>query len=129
MNNYLKMHEKFMREVLASKDNNCDWDYIAGFHKTQIEYMQHERLIHLMVTLAFGGFLILSLGITVLTAMLIFGLFDLLLLILLVPYIMHYFKLENGVQRWYHIANEIEKRRGKVYVDYQKRESKKNAQD
>jgi cell division protein FtsW (lipid II flippase) len=78
-----------------------------------------------MVTLAFGGFLILSLGITVLTAMLIFGLFDLLLLILLVPYIMHYFKLENGVQRWYHIANEIEKRRGKVYVDYQKRESKK----
>lgn len=121
MYNYLKMHESYMHEILGSKDNGCDWDYIADFHKTQIQYMQHERLIHLMVTLAFGGFLIVSLGITILTDMLVFGLFDLLLLVLLVPYIIHYFRLENGVQRWYHIANEVEKKRGKVSVEYRKK--------
>jgi hypothetical protein len=108
-----------MMEVLASNENKYDWDYIAGFHRSQIEFMQHERLIHLMVTLSFGVFLLISLGITVLTTMLVFGLFDLLFLALLIPYIIHYFRLENGVQRWYHLANEIENRRGKVSVKYE----------
>ncbi len=119
MYRYLKSHEKFMMEVLASNENKYDWDYIAGFHRSQIEFMQHERLIHLMVTLSFGVFLLISLGITVLTTMLVFGLFDLLFLALLIPYIIHYFRLENGVQRWYHLANEIENRRGKVSVKYE----------
>lgn len=122
MYGYLKCHEAFIRGALASKEDKFDWGYMAHYHRTQIEFMQHERLIHLLVTLSFGVFLLISLAITALTSRLVFGLFDLLLLVLLVPYIIHYFKLENGIQRWYHIANEIERRRGNVSADY---ESKK----
>ena len=119
MYGYLKGHEAFIRGALASKEDEFDWVYMADYHKTQIQYMQHERLIHLLVTLSFGVFLLISLAITALTSRLVFGLFDLMFLVLLVPYIIHYFRLENGVQRWYHIANEIERRRGKISADYE----------
>ena len=46
------------------------------------------------------------------------GVLLLLLLALLVPYVAHYYKLENGLQRWYHLANEIESRAGNVSQRY-----------
>ena len=67
----------------------------------QIGFFQHERLIHLIVTITFAlltmmsvlGFLALvQPGILVLT---------ILLLVLLVPYVRHYYILENGVQKLY----------------------------
>ncbi|MBQ9140778.1 MAG: hypothetical protein IJX63_03180 [Lachnospiraceae bacterium] len=67
----------------------------------QIEFFQHERLVHLIVTITFAlltmmsvlGFLALvQPGILVLT---------ILLIVLLVPYIRHYYILENGLQKLY----------------------------
>ena len=67
----------------------------------QIGFFQHERLVHLIVTITFAlltmmsviGFLFLmQLGLLVLT---------ILLLVLLVPYVRHYYILENGVQKMY----------------------------
>jgi len=71
----------------------------------QIGFLSHERLIHLLVTLSFALFTLLtamSLGTADNPAMyaLLF-----LLLCLLIPYIRHYFLLENGVQRLYGIAD------------------------
>lgn len=70
-------------------------------HLTQIQFFQHERLIHLIVTclfavLAFSAFFVLFFTMNS-------GMFLLFaaLLILLVPYIRHYYILENGVQRMY----------------------------
>ena len=66
--------------------------------------MQHERIIHLMVTLTFA---LLSIGSVLALSFdppqpLIFGIMALLFMVLLVPYIRHYFVLENGVQRLFH---------------------------
>lgn len=67
----------------------------------QIGFFQHERLIHLIVTITFAILTMLSVlgflalvqpGILVLT---------ILLLVLLVPYVRHYYILENGVQKLY----------------------------
>ncbi|MDE6419692.1 MAG: hypothetical protein K2K87_04090, partial [Lachnospiraceae bacterium] len=76
-------------------------DYILREHLTQIQFFQHERLIHLIVTclfaiLAFAAFFALFFTMNA-------GLFVLFaaLLVLLVPYIRHYYILENGVQRMY----------------------------
>jgi hypothetical protein len=124
MYKYLKYHEKFIRDMLDSQTNEFDFEYLSEFHKKQIEFMQHERLVHLLVTLAFGFFLIISLAITALGISDVFALFDFLVLILLIPYIIHYFRLENGVQRMYHLANEIEFRLGKVPVNYQIKKEK-----
>ena len=120
MEAYLKRHEAFIRRQLASAGEGTDWAGLARFHHTQLEYMQHERLIHLFVTLFFGLCSLLTLlfvvshpdaGLGVLLLLL-------LLLALLIPYIAHYYKLENGVQRWYHLANEIERRAGNVSQRY-----------
>jgi cell division protein FtsW (lipid II flippase) len=116
MEAYLKRHEAWILGLLASADEGFDWAALARFHRTQIDYMQHERLIHLLVTLFFGICTLLTLLVVVfnrqapLTVLLLLLLF----LALLVPYIAHYYKLENGVQRWYHLANKIEQRAGHV---------------
>lgn len=110
MTGYLKKHEAFIKEQLLVRDTNYDWKKLAEFHKQRIEFMQHERLIHLLVTLAFAIFLFIMLGIVVNHPNLEFLILTFLLLCLLIPYVWHYFVLENGVQRWYKLLDEIEKR-------------------
>lgn len=78
--------------------------------ETKIAYFQHERLIHLMVTLFFALFLLLSIGALfmfppefiltgVLLTVIFFG--------LTIGYVMHYYFLENSVQKMYHMRDEI----------------------
>lgn len=73
-----------------------------------IGYFQHERLIHLLVT-----------GLFALLAMLVFMLFMLapshglivllgLIMCLLIPYIRHYYLLENGVQKLYRLFDRLQ---------------------
>ncbi len=109
---YLRRHEAFVRGQLASA--GADWAGLARFHRAQIEYLQHERLVHLLVTLFFGLSALLTLLFLVLHPQALVGVLLLFLLVLLVPYLVHYYRLENGVQRWYHLANEIEVRAGNV---------------
>lgn len=107
MEDYLKKHEKYVNEALE-KDGDIDWDWLRDYHKTQIEYLQHERLIHLMVTLTFALLFVTTIMFAVCFEKIIILPVSLLLLVLLVPYIAHYFKLENGVQRWYGLYNKLD---------------------
>ena len=93
---YLKM----MDGILASGELK-DPDALLSMHLQQIAFFQHERLIHLLVTLTFG---VCALGMGLVlclafspAALLLFAL----LLCLLIPYIFHYYLLENGVQKMY----------------------------
>jgi len=104
---YLKKHEQFVKDAL-DKGEDLDLKWLRDYHKTQIQYLQHERLIHLFVTLAFALFFIVTILFAVSFEKLIILLVSLFVLILLVPYIAHYFKLENGVQRWYKLYNKID---------------------
>ena len=87
--------------LLASNDPNIDWVAEKQEHLTQISFFMHERLIHLIVTalfavLAFMVFIALrfvfSWALIILFAA---------LLCLLIPYIAHYYLLENSVQKMY----------------------------
>jgi cell division protein FtsW (lipid II flippase) len=118
MEAYLKRHEAFIRGQLAATASGVDWAGLARFHRTQIEYLQHERLVHLLVMLFFGLSALLTLLFLLLHPHALVGVLLLLLLVLLVPYLVHYYRLENGVQRWYHLANEIEGRAGNVSQRY-----------
>ena len=75
----------------------------------QIQFFQHERLIHLIVTVTFAILTVLS--IFAFLALEQIGLLALciLLLVLLVPYIRHYYILENGVQKLYTYYDELVK--------------------
>lgn len=104
---YLKECENFMCQILNLKDNNTEIESIKNNFKTQIEFLQHERLIHLVVTLSFALFLLLSVFFTIISKINEFIYLDLLLFILLIPYIAHYYKLENGVQRLYKLYERL----------------------
>jgi cell division protein FtsW (lipid II flippase) len=115
MERYLKAHEDFVREQLAA---GADLEALGRYHRTQIEYMQHERLIHLLVMLFVGLCTLVTLLSLTLSPNLLMAVLLLLFVGLLIPYVVHYYRLENGVQRWYHLANEIELRAGHVAGRY-----------
>ena len=74
----------------------------------QIGFFQHERLIHLIVTVLFALMTILVFLLAVTNFSLWTGVLLLLLLGLLVPYIKHYWLLENGTQKLYQYYDRLE---------------------
>jgi len=115
MNHRLKTHEKCIKKALNNPKTDFDW--LLDYHKTWIAFMQHERLIHLLVTMTVALVLIMAFIVTLMVE----GLnpfytmaLDGILVILFGFYIVHYYQLENGVQRWYVLYDEIiEKARDK----------------
>ena len=100
---------KYIDEEMREAPEYKTREVLAEF-ETKIAYFQHERLIHLMVTLAFAIFLLFE----------IFCLFILpvdfvvagvrlvaIFLGLSIGYIVHYYFLENSVQKMYHMRDEI----------------------
>jgi hypothetical protein len=107
---YLRKHEAFIREALDGKREVPRWEELRAFHREQLAFMQHERLIHLLVTLFVGLYFLLAAGYSLLSPSWPGFALSALLLVLLAAYLVHYFRLENGVQRWYHLANELTSR-------------------
>ena len=80
-------------------------------HREKIAILQHERLVHLIVTV-----MVVFVELFVVDLVLLhsesFGIFPavimLLIAVLLLFYFCHYFFLENTVQRWYRMLDEME---------------------
>ena len=98
-------------EALLSSDKEIDYDELMRSHLTMIGFMQHERLIHFLVTILFALGFFITLGIYLLGEMVMLLPLLILILGLLVPYIAHYYFLENSVQKMYHLHDEINARR------------------
>lgn len=100
---FVKEHDRYVRGCAATPD-------LIAYHREQITFVQKEREVHLKVTLAFALFTLLSAGFAYAcesaAAWVLTGLF----LLLLVPYVFHYFLLENAVQRWHLVLLEMEGR-------------------
>lgn len=86
-------------QILQQED--ADWKQVLEEHLVQISFFQHERLVHLIVTVTFAILEMLSLAVSVLAFSPALALLDLLILILLIPYIRHYYILENETQKMY----------------------------
>ncbi len=80
------------------KDKNITDKDIEN-HLIKIKFFQHERLIHLLVTLFYGVFVFLAVIISFKTWLFLIILY--LALIVLIFYVRHYFFLENHVQYLY----------------------------
>ncbi len=73
----------------------------------QTGFFQHERLIHLIVTVFFALFTITAIVLTVFTGEMTAAVLSGAFFVLLVPYIAHYYFLENGVQKLYSYYDKI----------------------
>lgn len=75
-----------------------------------IQFFQHERLIHLMVTILFAFLMMFAIFGCIQYTTIPFFIFAILVFGLLVPYIKHYYFLENGVQKLYYLYDNLEER-------------------
>lgn len=110
MHKYLSDYMKQMNRLLEENRSFTETDLQR--HLDKIGFMQHERLIHFLVTMLFAIVLFLVLGAFLMTeAMFLLPLLGL-ILVLLVPYIFHYYFLENTVQKMYVIYDRMTERMG-----------------
>lgn len=93
-------YRKYIDDLLSS-DELRDWEKVIQEHLIQIGFFQHERLIHLIVTITFAILEVISLCLTVIQFSPFIGMLAILLLVLLIPYVRHYYILENEVQKMY----------------------------
>ena len=104
----LKVADKIAAEKGLSKQNQ---EEILREMLVQIGFFQHERLIHLIVTVLFAFLTIFTITAACFLNNFYYGMMFTLLsivcLILLVPYIRHYYILENGVQKLYEIYDAV----------------------
>ena len=91
----------YIDRILETGECELSYEELIAEHEKQLAYFMHERLIHLLVTLCFAILSFMTFFAMVFDFS--YGLAALLVafLVLLVPYIMHYYLLENSVQYMY----------------------------
>ena len=105
MKKYLYDYIKEIDTLLESNKKIKD-DVITN-HLLKISFFQHERFIHLLVTLFYALIYLVFMGLGFIHY--IFFIIAFILLIFLICYIIHYFHLENGVQYLYKQYDKMRK--------------------
>lgn len=109
MKRYCRDHEAAIRQALA--EGQCTPALLA-LHREMIARLQHERLVHLIVTVMVVFVELFAVDLVLLhpqVAGIPGALIMLVLAVLLGFYFAHYFFLENAVQRWYALADEMQR--------------------
>lgn len=105
MYRYMLRHERRVREWLIE---GRDPAALLEYHSRRITWMQHERLVHLLVTLFFALALVVFTVLMAMTGGSLYPILCAITAVLLIFYIFHYYRLENTLQRWYVLADEID---------------------
>lgn len=93
--------------LIEKKSADTDWNVLLTEHLQQISFFQHERLIHLIVTVTFAIMTLMSICVFLITEFLPLIPLIVLFFVLLIPYISHYYLLENEVQKMYKQYDKI----------------------
>ena len=103
--------KKYLQEYIKEVDNKIEkgskkeLEELKETHLIKIGFFQHERFIHLMVTLFYALFMVIIGALSLVNQMFLF--IFLILIIFLIFYVLHYFFLENGVQYLYKQYDKI----------------------
>ena len=89
----------YIEEIDDKINSEAEFDKLKEEHLIKIGFYQHERLIHLLVTLFYALFLGLFILLSYYNPLFIF--IVIILMIFLICYVKHYFYLENHVQYMY----------------------------
>ncbi len=91
--------KKELEEYIKYVENNKKKKDLKEEVLIKIKFFEHERLVHLIVTFFTGiAAILFFLGFLIIESIPLFILF-LITLLLFIPYIIHYFYLENGTQK------------------------------
>ncbi len=96
MKNYISKYIKNIEKIISNGNiSKKDIDR----HLIKIQFFQHERLIHLLVTLFYAIFTLVFFVLGMISWL--FFIIDVIFIAFLIFYILHYFFLENSVQYLY----------------------------
>jgi hypothetical protein len=104
-----KTYDSQIKKLLSEKNSKINWKNVLENHKSMIAKIQHERLIHLLVTIFVGTIMSASAFITIITKQPDLIIFFIPLTFLFIGYLFHYRFLENTTQNWYLLEEEIKK--------------------
>ena len=107
MEKRLKEYLSYMAEFITT--DHSGEEYLRAYKDlmTQIAFFQHERLIHLIVTVTFALLTLMGVIAYVMTSMILLLALTFLFIILLIPYIRHFYILENGVNGYFMKVNAV----------------------
>ena len=115
MKHRIKNYLIYIDEILKEEDR--DWDAEIEKHLQQIAFFSHERLVHLIVFALVAIATVMCILAFVLSNEIVLLPLIIMLFVLLIPYCMHYYLLENSVQRMYEQYDAMVGKREK-YFDY-----------
>ena len=104
MKQWCRAHEAYVTNAAPSEK-------LLALHREKLRHLQHERLVHLIVTVmvVLAEMFVVDLVLLHPEKGVIPALLMLELAVLLGFYFYHYFFLENTVQRWYRIEDDLVK--------------------
>ena len=88
-------YRKYIDELLSR--NDLDWEAVIREHLIQVSFFQHERLIHLIVTVTFALLEMIVIALATVSFSIGVGLLAIALLILLIPYGLFLYLVSDGV--------------------------------
>ena len=108
----IRQYMAYVDNLLESEDTDIDWEEEMRKHLVQIAFFAHERFIHLVVTVLFALMTIMTFLYALNNFTVGIGLLIIMLLVLLIAYIKHYFLLENSVQDMYEQYDKMQAKAG-----------------
>lgn len=112
MTKQIKDYLEHLRLFLDGEHTREEYAQELSRLHVRIGFFSHERLVHLLVMLGFAIFFLLALFMALTIGGAGLYILAVLFLVLLVPYIKHYYFLENSVQKMYLIYNKLEQLSG-----------------
>lgn len=107
MTEYLTEYMNTVAERLDNCRDKNELDKILAEHMDKIAFMQHERIVHFLVTLMFAVILSIFMVGMLLTDNIMLVVLVTIIIVLLIFYIKHYYFLENTVQKMYKVYDRI----------------------
>ena len=106
---WCKLHEREVCGQIESALPAGELQFILSEHEKKLTWLMHERLVHLIVMITIGIVMLFSVGLILLAPDSLPASLPLFVIsfVLTCFYVKHYFFLENTVQRWYAIDEEI----------------------
>ena len=114
MTEYLTNYMKYVQDRLEKCSDSAELDEIMAEHMDKIAFMQHERIVHFLVTMMFALILAIFIAVLVFTSNIPVLLLVTMILVLLLFYIKHYYFLENTVQKMYRVYDGILEKQKKL---------------
>lgn len=108
MIDYMNTYLEYIKSKLSDKNlTKTELEMYKSDFLSHIQFMQHERLIHLLVTILFAILLMFGFIVMLISFSWIMVGFVVIIFAVEIFYIFHYYKLENGIQKMYRVYDEV----------------------